>query len=143
VVVSRKPKVTLIGNLFDRLAETCTPRPAPEVRIAWYWGDSLRCRSCFVCSENAGQLAKCPACGFESILCQLCSKPIAPGEWVELNGRTLHVDPCFSDALKLLPDPKDFALKLADAMPPLVAYRAGQQHIGVILSARRRAKKRT
>lgn len=143
------PRVTHLGNLFDRLAEVCPQPPAPSPLLAWYWGDSLRCRRCNVRAENAGQLEACPSCGFSSaepppaFVCDVCGGTIDPAGWVILNGRTCHVVSCFGEALKQLPDPrKDFAIQLSATMPPEVAWRAGQQHLGAILSARRKAKKR-
>ena len=78
------------------------------------------------------------------MICAECNTEIPPQKAVVLNGRPLHVDPCFGAGLRALTfKPSDLAVQLADNMAPMDAYRAGQRTVATIVASRRKAKKKT
>jgi hypothetical protein len=75
--------------------------------------------------------------------CANCGLDLEPPRTVWLNGRPYCVEACFAEGLKALEfRVSDLAIAMGDGMDPMVAYRAGKQTVALIVSSRRKAKKR-
>jgi hypothetical protein len=77
--------------------------------------------------------------------CAQCGKPVPVDAAVKINGDPVHVE-CFGPALKAALAPlrrsmlEDLTID-CEGLPPMTAYKLGQQSIGVLVSKRRRERK--